>query len=151
MRTVNCLRHFLHLWTPGRTGDFDPGLAVLLRTAKSETFEVATFRQNVGFWSVPPALWRGAATSHFRPRGVYLVRLGAFAVGAGNAIGPSLGLNEVASLLLIGEHGRHRGEIQIGIRSRGRSLLARVGLVRVVGCRFDVLARHDSSPVMGEF
>ena len=32
---------------------------------------VATFRQNVGFLSVPPALWRGAATSHFRPREVY--------------------------------------------------------------------------------
>ena len=29
---------------------------------------VATFRQNVGFLSAPPALWRGAATSHFRPR-----------------------------------------------------------------------------------
>ena len=29
---------------------------------------VATFRQNVGLLSVPPALWRGAATSQFGPR-----------------------------------------------------------------------------------
>ena len=53
----------------------------------SETFEVATFRQNVGFWSVPPALWRGAATSHFRPRGVYEQPL---------AIDPGLDQNSVA-------------------------------------------------------
>jgi len=31
---------------------------------------VATFRQNVGCLSVTPALWRGAATSHFSPREV---------------------------------------------------------------------------------
>ena len=29
---------------------------------------VATFRQNVGLFSFRPALWRGAATSHIRPR-----------------------------------------------------------------------------------
>ena len=32
---------------------------------------VATFRQNVGFSSVPPTLRRSAVTSHFRPREVY--------------------------------------------------------------------------------
>ena len=31
---------------------------------------VATFRQNVGLLNVPPALWRGAATSQFGPREV---------------------------------------------------------------------------------
>ena len=31
---------------------------------------VAMFRQNVGLLSVPPALWRGAATSQFGPREV---------------------------------------------------------------------------------
>ena len=34
---------------------------------------VATFRQNVGLLSVPPALWRGAATSQFGPREVYVL------------------------------------------------------------------------------
>ena len=40
---------------------------------KVRHLNVATFRQNVGFLSVPPALWRGAATSHFRPREVYVL------------------------------------------------------------------------------
>ena len=38
---------------------------------KVRHLNVATFRQNVGILSVTPALWRGAATSHFSPREIY--------------------------------------------------------------------------------
>ena len=38
------------------TDSDSPVMPHILRTAKSEAFEVATFRQNVGFLSVPPAL-----------------------------------------------------------------------------------------------
>ena len=39
---------------------------------------VATFRQNVGLFRFRPALWRGAATSHRRPREVSIKHAGGF-------------------------------------------------------------------------
>ena len=38
---------------------------------RGEHFNVATFRHNVGGLARGPALWRGAATTHFGPREVF--------------------------------------------------------------------------------